>query len=186
MHNKMPSLRRLAVIALLTLSTCISLSYLTFCFFYYLVAPLQGIKFQEFTKGKTPRIKIAAQMEELFGPSSRFISFEGNQEPIWNTQLFLYGRYELCMQVPLKVVSATNGNVVGNPEFFLDEIDRIGVPAGASAGLDVKIIHQWRFTQKKWDILYHAKGDFRTIGINLNTNAPVENIEALIKYSEHP
>lgn len=126
----------------------------------------------------TPRIAIAAQMEELFGTSRRSISYGKGDKPIWHSELVLHGRYGLRMFVPLKIHSPTNAIATGNPEFLLDEITEV------QTNFTVGVSHaggHWKFGQKEWDRLYRAKGDFNAIGIVLRTNEPVKNIEAYIR-----
>lgn len=126
----------------------------------------------------TPRIAVAAQMEELFGISHRTISYGKGDTPVWHSELVLHGRYGLRMFVPVKIHSPTNGVVAGNPVFLLDEITE--VQTNFTTGVSHMGGH-WKFGQKEWDQLYRAKGDFSVIGIVLRTNEPVKNVEAYIK-----
>jgi hypothetical protein len=157
-----------------------------FSFYLFWFVPLidgeaiQDWKYQKFAAEGVSKIEVASQFEEIFGPSSHYITPEGNLNPEWNSRLFLYGRYEFLMRVPVKIISAKDGTVAGQPVFYLSEISEVTT----NNNIEPHFGTGWFFSQKKWEILYKAKGDFRVIGIELRTNAPVENIDAYIKASQ--
>lgn len=84
------------------------------------------------------------------------------------------------MQVPIKIISAKSGTLAGQPVFRLSEISEITTNNGIAGA---SFTNGWTFFQKDWDKIYKARGDFKSIGIQLQTNAPVENINAYIKAS---
>lgn len=67
------------------------------------------------------KIPEAMQVERLFGEADHFISNSGPKLPqYWTTQVFLYRRYELMMQVEVRTNSTFSEvtEVVREPEFF--------------------------------------------------------------------
>ena len=145
-------------------------------FLYYVIGPIQGLshaKDQKFATEGTPKIEIAKQIEEIFGPSRRYISYGISfDEQEWNSEVLLYGRYQLWMQVPVKITSANSGTTTGHPTFQLSEI-KINTNTGIVSFSGGK-----GFYENDWKKLYKAKGDFKVIGLELKTNAPIKNIEA--------
>jgi hypothetical protein len=122
------------------------------------------------------------EIKQLFpdAPTDHFIThygFEKDKPKTWNTEAFFGGRYEFTYQVDVMVDYQNNriGRIRGAPHFFLAEITNVSSnsPDTASGvyGADYK------FTEKDWQKVVAAKGDFTVIGIGLNTNSPVPLFE---------
>jgi hypothetical protein len=176
----MKGIKRWIIILIVTPLAAVAGWWSLLFFGIYFVQPIQNWNHQAFASEETPKIEVARQIDEIFGHSNRYITYDGNFNPEWNSHLFLYGRYELLLQVPVKIISAKNVTVTGQPIFRLSEINKITTNNGI---VGVSYTNGRTFGQKDWDKIYKAKGDFKSIGFELKTNAAVENIDAYMKAS---
>jgi hypothetical protein len=61
------------------------------------------------------------------------------------------------------------------PEFLVQELESVeALPGGV---YDIRIKKEWRFSKAQWQALLDSNGDFRTIGIDLKKDSPVEGFE---------
>lgn len=129
-------------------------------------------------------IPEARQIEEVLGEAHHSISYHGSRSVgnDWNTEVYLYGRYELLMQVPVRMGYQFDEvlEVAGEPQFYLLEVQSIEYygndrrPGASYAQGD-----EWPypFGAEEWAKVYAADGDFSVIGIELNKEAPVDGFE---------
>lgn len=140
----------------------------------YILPAIANRNHQEFARNGVHLIKPAAQLDAMFSDCRHYIIYGGEQSrPVWNAVAYFGDRYQLTMQVPVRIESKTEGEVAGPPEFFLIEVYSVrlrpdGTVDGASIGKD------YRFDEAQWQKVVASGGDFGAIGINLNP-APVPN-----------
>lgn len=123
------------------------------------------------------KIPAALQIEEVFGEADHFIDYSGPR-PQWNTGVRFDGRYELTMQVNLKV-DRWNGKIVsvdGEPEFFLHEVNEIRED---SVRYDVSA--QRQFGTDQWNQIFAARGDLSPVGIERKKNRPVPGFDDYVR-----
>lgn len=78
-------------------------------------------------------------------------------------------RYELTMQVPVQIDSATSGHTVGEPKFYLNEIASVAIsPTGE---ISVSFARNLDFDAKEWEQVYDGRGDFGKIGFAVNATS---------------
>jgi len=140
-------------------------------------------RYKQAVKSGFPKIPQAKQIEQLLGESDHFISYHGSRSlgQEWNTEVFFADRYELAMQVEVKVDYWFSEvlEVVGEPKFYLAEITSVDYDNGG-VGANMLGIHS-EFGPKEWAKVYQAKGDFSVIGIQLKKNAPVPRFEEYVR-----
>ena len=115
------------------------------------------------------------QFERLHPGASHFVSYLTGTHgtPTWNSVAGLYGRYELTMQVPVRLNAMRNGVAsYGQPVFALAEVR--SVTPGAAGALDVT--HggvDATFGPAEWQKVVDRGGDFGALGLSLQMNQPV-------------
>ena len=127
-------------------------------------------------------IPEASQVEDTFGDSDHFISYSGSRElgNTWNTEVFFYGRYVLTMQVKVRMGYSFDKvlEVLGEPQFFLSEVDYVEFDENGQIGVRYKTdgpvsTIPYPFSLAKWKKVYAANGDFSVIGCKLDKDHPV-------------
>lgn len=130
---------------------------------------------QSFAANGLSQITPARQMDELYDDCRRYITYDGNFRPEFNSVAYFGGRYELTMQVPVEIKSASSGSMIGEPRFHLHEVSDVSVsPTGEGAGASFS--RDFKFGLPEWEKVYQAKGDFSVIGFTINPT-PVPDFE---------
>lgn len=165
------------VIAGATACVLTVLVYAGFAAWYGVVAPTATRHHHAFVRQRPPGLEIARQFDRLFADARHSVSYgaaaSGGSTPLWNCRAVLAGRYQLTMQVPMRVTSATSGEAAGPPGFWLNEIVSV-------TGRATSFGRQWTFGPDEWERLVRADGDFSAIGIELRRDAPVPGAEHLL------
>lgn len=116
----------------------------------------------DFAANRVAQIPPARQMDGLFDDCRHNIRYGPNGVPQFNSVAYFGDRYQLTMQVPVRIDSASSGAMVGEPTFHLNEVSKVTVsPSGQvqasfSRGID--------FGSAEWALVYNADGDFSQIG----------------------
>ncbi len=138
-------------------------------------------QYQAIHQSARTALPIAVEMEQLFGTADHFITHFGSRSEasnLWNTVAFFGGRYELTMQVKIRVDYDKNQiEVVGDPEFYLVEVRSIKVYDDGRT--DGQYDRNFRFTKEEWKTVSEHKGDFSVIGFELKTE-PVAGFDAYV------
>lgn len=98
-------------------------------------------------------------------------------QPKWYSKTGLYGRYVMRMFGEIKLDQArTNIVSMEPPSFDMYELTNITVnPKNGSPQMYGQ--EKLKFSLETWQRLVAAKGDFRALGISVETNKPVEGFE---------
>lgn len=135
------------------------------------------------------QIPAARQMEEVYGDVDHFISYHGSLEVgnDWNTEVFLHGRYELTMQVPVRMGRDFDQvlGVEGEPTFYLHEVDRIEIDPDGTIGASYNGAGQRTFGIEEWKMIYEADGDLSVLGITVKKR-PLENWDRYVAAGRRP
>lgn len=132
----------------------------------------------EFTKNGVSEIKPALQITELYDDCSHSIGFTGwsnNRKYFWSTTAYFGGRYTLTMSVPISIESGTKGKMIGEPEFYLSEIEAIH-----SGAYGTSFSRHFNFDFKDWTKVYKAKGDYGVIGFKVKTGPPLKDFKRYV------
>ncbi|MDA7920905.1 hypothetical protein N9B73_04030 [Verrucomicrobiales bacterium] len=125
---------------------------------------------QEFAKNGIAQIQPAAEMETLFDECRHFIIYTGSESvSTWNATAYFDGRYQLTMQVPVEIESARLGTMIGEPRFFLNEVDVVSLRD--SGQVSVSYSRSFNFDVDEWQKVFSSGGDFSSIGFTLKTTA---------------
>ena len=122
------------------------------------------------------KIPIARQFDEVFGKENvdHFVSHSGSKVPtIWNSEVFVNGRYTITMQVEVEMSSRFNEvlAVVGEPNFYFVELSSSEWEDGQlSASSTEHPEIPYPFHTELWQRLYDAEGDFRVLSPKLELN----------------
>ncbi|PHS13208.1 MAG: hypothetical protein COA78_07195 [Blastopirellula sp.] len=115
------------------------------------------------------------QMDQIYSDCRHFITYGKENVPLFNSVAYFGDRYELTMQVPVEIRSETSGSMIGEAQFYLNEVRAVDIPpsqigASFSGGIE--------FGSTKWQQVYKADGDFGVIGFKINTvPVPVANFK---------
>jgi hypothetical protein len=133
---------------------------------------------QEFAARGVSQIEPAIQMDEIFADCRHYITYGQNEVPLFNSEAYFGGRYQLTMQVPIEIKSASSGSVNGEPQFYLDEVDAVDISSSGQVGASFS--RNLNFGLPEWQKVYKTRGNFSTIGFHLNP-VPVANFQ---KYAD--
>lgn len=142
------------------------------------VTVFQNRGHRDFAANGVAQIQPAKQMDERYDDCRHYITYGQDNVPLLNTVAYFGDRYELTMQVPVKIHSKESGETIGEPKFYLNQISNVSVsPSGQvtasfSGGLE--------FGPNEWKQVYESNGDFSKIGFNINS-AGVPNFK---KYTD--
>jgi hypothetical protein len=129
-------------------------------------------------------LPIAVEMERHFGSADHYITYyglRGEDHNIWTSDVFFGDRYNIAMQVNIRIDYDTHEfEVVGEPVFYLWEVERVS--EGGRRGHTREI---GRFSKDEWKKVYDSGGDFSTIGITINSE-PVPGFEDYVRRSRSP
>jgi hypothetical protein len=122
------------------------------------------------------------QFNELFPDAVNGISYFTGVigTPKWYSKAGLYRRYVLRMFVDIEL--DTNRTTIisnGLPSGDLCELTSITVRTNGSLGIGINQVA--KLTSENWIRLFESHGDFRVLGITLETNKPVEGFDAAWK-----
>jgi hypothetical protein len=113
---------------------------------------------------------------ELFPNSLHVINYYSGEvgEPKWSSKISLYKRYVFRMSLPIQLDHSRTKIVgTGTPEFDLYEIDSVAKGPSDSFSGQTHLVS--RPSVEDWRKLVQANGNFAAIGINLDTNRPLDN-----------
>ena len=123
-------------------------------------------------------IPYARQFDRAFPGSSHSIGYftgtHGN--PTWRSSALVHGRYEIRMQVPVRLNTLRNGvSSYGEPRFWLWEVAELSSTPG---GRDVTTYGptQIQFGLPEWQRLVESGGDLSRLGIQIDTDRPVRGL----------
>lgn len=120
-------------------------------------------------------LPIAVQMEEVFPIADHFITHFGfdSGPKMWNTEVFFGGRYTLTMQVDVEIdyKAKTITKVVGEPKFYLHEVQNIQILPDGRASSSYNSRNEKRFGSAEWEKIRQANGELSTLGLTANTEA---------------
>ena len=120
-------------------------------------------------------LPIAVQMEELFPVADHFITHFGfdSGPKMWNTEVFFGGRYKLTIQVDVEIDYKANKvtKVVGEPTFYLNEIEKIQILPDGRALTWYNSRNYKSFGSKEWEKIFQEKGDLSALGLTANPEA---------------
>jgi hypothetical protein len=122
----------------------------------------------------------AQRLRSVFPDAHDFISyFDGRYgNPAWNTKALLFRRYILVLQTPIKVDYSTNSIVEYGP-VTIKLFEVVSSTPLSTGQKDVRYGQSWELTPRQLDTVIEAKGDFSSIGIELEDAKPVEGIDAI-------
>ncbi|MFT7629906.1 MAG: hypothetical protein ACI87E_000910 [Mariniblastus sp.] len=130
---------------------------------------------QEFATHGVSQIEPAKQMDQIYDDCRHYITYSGhNDVPLFNSVAYFGARYELVMQVPVKIRSEVFGETIGEPSFYLHEISRINTYGSGQFGASYS--RDFRFTGDEWNRVVAADGDFSVIGFDVRST-PVPDFE---------
>jgi hypothetical protein len=144
--------------------------------------------YREAVESGRQQIAVVQEMESLFpGEVQNFIGHDGgtiSQPMTWNSEALLYDRYELTMQVKIRVNASFSEvtEVIGDPEFYLVEVLKTERTNG---GWHDQNGQNWNFGGEEWEQLVAAKGDFSAIGIHLKKDQPVDNFREATQHTRN-
>ena len=115
------------------------------------------------------QILPAAQMEEMYEHCGHYITYGPKSVPVFNSVAFFGDRYQLTMQVPVKIDSKTSGTVVGEPVFYLNEVRRVNISGSGQVATSFSAGHE--FGAAEWNRVVEANGDYQVLGISINPTA---------------
>lgn len=118
------------------------------------------------------------QFNRLFPGARNVISYyTGVVGPsTWTSSIGLHDRYVFRMHLSVQFDEPrTNILSYGAPTFYLYELPKITVKPNENPYITINQIAN--FSADSWALLLKAKGDFRVLGIALQTNNPVEGFE---------
>lgn len=137
---------------------------------------------QAVQSGRT-KIGTVAEMERVFADFDiqHFIGHNGGatRAMTWNTEVLLYDRYILTMQVPVVVNGEVSRveKVAGEPRFWIHEVVEVRpLPRGRWG----KTIGQnWEFDSEAWARMVEHDGDLEAIGIHLIKDRAVDDFRTV-------
>jgi len=121
---------------------------------------------QAFAANGVSQIAPAMQMDELFNDCRHYITYGPNDLPLFNSVAYFGDRYELTMQVLVDIKSESSATVIGEPQFYLNEISAITISPNGQIGASFS--RNLDFGSAEWKQVYNANGDFGKIGFAIN------------------
>ena len=128
----------------------------------------------QFARNGVSQIQPAAEMEELFDDCRHYIGSERDLGSTWNATAYFGERYVLEMRVPVDIKSKTSGSMIGEPKFYLLEIESVSI--SPSGGISASFSREIKFDEADWKKVYDSGGDISSIGFTLNST-PVPNFQ---------
>lgn len=133
-------------------------------------------------------VPTAVQMEELFRSNVRHalvnVRPEDYQKMSWQTETFFGGKYQLTMDVKVKVdFKARTVTQLEEPVFYFFEIEKVDVNSSGSPITTYNPDHEKHFGIAEWKKVYESGGDFSKIGIEIKPEV-VKNMKVFIDQEE--
>ena len=128
------------------------------------------------------RIPYVVDFKETFPDARHFITHYSGYygKPIWNSEVALYGHYQLTMQIQIEFdVSRTSIKNYGDPAFVLVEVAKIGKASNGNLLIEYNGNNERRFGLTKWNEIVKNDGDLSILGINLRKNEPITGFEKI-------
>lgn len=123
-----------------------------------------------FARNGISQIQPAAEMDKLYPDCRHYIVYSGRESiSTWNTTAFFGGRYSLTMQVPVRIKSKNSGSMIGDPKFYLNEVEAVTVQS--SGQIMTSFSRNLNFDADQWEQVYKSGGDFETIGFTIKTTS---------------
>lgn len=178
-RNKKPLIAKIGIVAICVVGA-IPVLWAIFYFGIYIGYGNWKVRgHQEFATNGVSQIQPAAEMEELFDDCRHYIVYTGRESvSTWNATAYFGDRYELTMQVPVDIQSKDSGSMIGDPKFYLHEVESVSISSSGQVGASFS--EDFRFDGGQWKMVYESGGDFRTIGFTIKAT-PVPNFK---KYSD--
>ena len=165
------------IVACALVCILVPLAWAVFYFGIYLGYGNYKVKgHQDFAANSVALITPAHEMDQLYADCRHFITYTQADSPVFNSVAYFGGRYELTMQVPVDIQSATSGSMIGSPIFYLHEISSVTVLPGGQ--VNTSYSRGLEFGPREWATVYSTNGNYSTIGFNVITT-PVAN------YAQH-
>ncbi len=127
-------------------------------------------------------VPLAGQFEKSFPDCWHSISYGPDQTPLLVSEAYFGDRYQLRMEIPVRIDSATEGAPVGPARLLLLEFKDVTVLADGR--VSASFSGQTEFDQLAWEKVLDAGGDFTSIGYPVNP-LPVANFAAYVR-ALHP
>jgi hypothetical protein len=125
---------------------------------------------QEFARSGVSQIQPAAEMEDLFEDCRHYIVYAGHgQVSTWNTTAYFGDRYTLTMQVPVDIRSKDSGSMIGDPKFYLHEVESVDISPSGQVGASFSA--DFKFDAAQWKKVYESGGDFSSIGFTIKKSS---------------
>ena len=119
----------------------------------------------EFAAKAPEHVAPAAEMDRLFPRCKHFLSYGAGDVPLVNSVAYFGGRYQLTMQVPVSIESATKGAATAPPRFLLYEVKSFTFhPTGEVSG--IRYSDQRGFGRAEWDRFVASGGDLTVLGLD--------------------
>jgi hypothetical protein len=136
----------------------------------------QDANYEAAIKSGRATIPWVSAFQHLYPDAQHYITHYnikgGNRS--WGSRAYLYGRYEIGMEIPNVTFDASDRNVTGwgQPKFFVVEVTKVDVEKRSiEHGQGVQ------FGPDKWRDLEAAKGDPSAVGIKVVKTDPVPNFD---------
>jgi hypothetical protein len=180
----LPFMRPAMVVVIATVSPLVGFA-LASCLFWAIYVGYGNYKtwgHQEFAANGVAQIEPAAQMDKLYDDCRHYITYSGRDTvSTWNAVAYFGGRYVLTMQVPVEIESRNTGKIVGEPRFYLLEVEKVSISASGQVSASFSRGHQ--FGSGEWQTVFRSHGDFATIGFQMRTSAPVVGFDSYARAS---
>lgn len=141
----------------------------------------EGFSWENYRKAvESGRLKIqpVQEMEAMFPAQvQNFIGHTPGTLPRWNSEVLLYDRYILKMQVPIRVNGSFSEviEMTEEPKFYLWEV--VVIEEFSNGQLVSSFGDNRTLGLNEWNTLVAADGDFSAIGIELKKDQPVEHFK---------
>ncbi len=154
-------------------SPFLAFAFAVVMFWSFLIITAYGNRHhQEFAANGVSQIAPARQMAELFADCRHYVTGGPNNTVLFNSVAYFGDRYELTMQAPVKIESKTSGSMIGEPQFYLNEVSTVRVSPSGQVGASFS--RNKNFGTSEWEKVYHANGNFGTIGFDVNPTPVVD------------
>lgn len=123
-------------------------------------------------------IDVVKEFQVVYPKAFSYIGYfaDTNTFQVWNSEIGLYDRYILTLQINVKVdQSKPSLTALSEPLFILVEVNRV-TPAGGGR-FDITSHELCRFSREKWLKVFRAHGDLSVLGFNIKTNQPVAHFD---------
>jgi hypothetical protein len=121
-------------------------------------------------------------------PTDNFITefgFYKSQPVMWNTEVFFGGKYILTYQIPVLIdyKKSRISKAHGQAKFTLVRVSRVFNDTPDNVGADFD--EDYKIGEADWERVVAANGDFKAIGIVVDTNKPVARFDDFVRAVRH-